>query len=305
MRSTLTFEAVLATVLLNLACGGSTSNPADGGVTCTPKPAPVTVVAQTYNYGTGKYENQQVTLTTPTDICTMQGTVANIYAGAKFVIDYTDPALQQATTTAELIKTIRKAPGSPVRVGFTDSGGALVPADTDSLTVTTAYYNFERAFAFFNRIGVVNPSTFGTPFVYYNADLEMAGKKSNDNLLFMSLVQSFLPIDQLNQVPLAVNIGVIGHEYSHAIFNFRVHGQQPIPTIPTQWASQVATTPGANLLAALDEGQADVFGTGVTCSDDFTNCNPVFIGDSLPSSLSEARRLRRHRGLLPIPSTIV
>jgi len=263
---------------------------------CAPNPPPpVDVVALVYNYETRVYEAQQVTLTTPTDITTMTGPVAKIYGGASFVVDDSDPALQAGCDISpdDALLAIRKREGGPVSVAFIESQGVLVPADFHALNITTTYYNFERAYNFYNRIATLKPELFGTPTVYYWASLVMNSKVIDDNAMFMGLVQGFLvlPFDKLQQVPLSINGGVVGHEYSHAVFNYRVMGSAPLPKTPCLWENSIGATPGANLLTSLDEGSADVFGYGVTCDDAFVTCNPEFLSASLPSDYNDARRL--------------
>ena len=168
-----------------------------------------------------------------------------------------------------------------------------MPADFHSLNITTVYYNFERAFSFFNRVAVLKADQLGTPMVYYWVDYQEEGVTMYDNAAFMPLVQGFLiaPYNELNTIPFSINGGIIGHEYSHFVLNYRVHGKSPIPQIPTAWESASGATPAANLLTGLDEGQADVFGTGITCDDKFENCDVEFMGQSLPDPYLKLRRV--------------
>jgi hypothetical protein len=70
-----------------------------------------------------------------------------------------------------------------------------------------------------------------------------------------------------------------------------VFAKEAFPSIPGQWQSDFGASPGANLLSALDEGQADVFGCGISCSTDLKDCDPEFIGHSLGVAEDDARRL--------------
>lgn len=258
---------------------------------CPGATQPVTVVATTYDYQAGQYAPQKVQLTTLTDVCHMKGAVAEVVEGAKFVIDGHDPALQQAGTEEQLLNAIRKDAGRPIAVSLVERQGALVPADAASLEVTTAYYNLERAFSFFEKLGSV--ASFPAVSVYYLADFEQEGSMQHDNAFYMPLAKGvlLLPSDMLTGVSLAVNLGVLGHEYSLAVFNWRVHDAQALPRIPSEWAQLGDGAPGANLLASLEVGQADLFATGISCSDQLMLCTPDFFADSLPADFAEARRL--------------
>lgn len=272
-----------AAVAMLCACAPSTTLPAD-------------VVVLVFNPTTRRYEPKTVQLTTPTDIVAMDGPVARVVGGAKFVANKDE--WTHITTLDQLIRVVRQDDGSPVEVSYLQSdSGALVPADFHSLNIATTYYNFERAFDFTRRISGYTQkqlvSALGTPTVYYFASFTENHSDIKDNAMYMSLVQGFLilPFDELNLVPMAINTGVLGHEYGHSIFNLRVHGGDPLPQIPAEWQVALGATPGANLLSGLDEGLADVFGTGVTCSNDFRQCDPTFIGASLGDSYVALRRL--------------
>ena len=143
-------------------------------------------------------------------------------------------------------------------------------------------------------MGGLKQSDFGTPNVYYFGDVSFDGStQAKDNAFFFSLVNGFLilPFDVLQQVPLSINLGVLGHEYTHRVFNYRVFDNALFPPVLLNWSSGFAETPGLNLLKSLDEGLADTFGTGVTCAADLSTCNPEFIGLSLPPPHPDARRL--------------
>lgn len=132
----------------------------------------------------------------------------------------------------------------------------------------------------------------GTPKVYYWVDFIEGAPGAvplTDNAAFSSLIGGFLilPFQNLQAVPLPMNLGVVGHEYSHFQLNIRVFGGQAVPVFYTDWAGSDLNTvsPPANVLKSLDEGFADFFGVGVTCGTPFdsTACRPNFLLDSIPS----------------------
>ncbi|HCF56781.1 MAG TPA: hypothetical protein DFS52_02130 [Myxococcales bacterium] len=271
---------LLATLLL-AACGPSGSPPVD-------------VVALVFNPQTGRYEPRQVQLTTPTDLVEMKGPILEFHGGASFDYDANDPALANAgSDAAKISEAMTKDKGSPVKVAYIDREGVLVPADFHSLNIVTSYYNFERAFDFFALVGGLNAESIGRRKVYYFPEFKLLGATLRDNAIFFPPMQAFmiLPFDALKQVPLAINLGVVGHEYSHAVFNYRLFDADPLPRVYEAWYSEVFATPGLNLLESLDEGFADLFGTGITCSSSFSTCDTGFMAHSVPDKLASARRV--------------
>jgi hypothetical protein len=169
-----------------------------------------------------------------------------------------------------------------------------VPADFHSMNIATTYYNFERANDLFGRVASLGPGDMPTPPVYYFADFTEQGQQESDNAMFVALLEGFviLPFETYQQVPMAINGGIIGHEYTHSVFNKLVFDAEPIPQVYQEWDQLgLLATPGLNLIKSLDEGIADVFGTGATCTDDFSVCDTAFIGDSLPGTYLDDRRV--------------
>jgi hypothetical protein len=261
---------------------------------CAPeKPTPVDVVELVYNTGSNKYEPRKVKLKTVTDLVALQGAAAKMVGGTKFVIDDNDPALRQAGNDVNKIKdAITKNQGGDVKVGWIESDGALVPADFHSLNLVTAYYNIERAREVYDRIGNSLGPKFGQRVVYYFPEFTENGETLKDNAMFMPLLQSFLvlPFEEFQMVPFSINGGVVAHEFSHAVFNFRVFRGSPSPSVELQWMAEIPSS-GANLLASLDEGLADLFGTAATCDDTFGACGAAFVGKSLPGDETVQRRI--------------
>ncbi|MGI5864550.1 MAG: hypothetical protein ACOX6T_21220 [Myxococcales bacterium] len=274
-------RSLLLAALLLAACG-------PGG---TP---PVDVVALIFNPETGRYEPRQVQLKTPTDLVAMKGPLLELYGDASFNYDTSDPALANAgNDPAKISEAMTKDEGSDVKVAYIDRQGILVPADFHSLNIVTSYYNFERAFDFFAGIGGLSAESFGKRKVYYFPEFKFRGKTLQDNALFFPPMQSFmiLPFEAYKQVPFAINLGIVGHEYSHAVINYRLFDADPLPRVFEAWYSDVFPTPGLNLLKSIDEGFADLFGTGVTCSSSFLTCDTGFMAHSVPDNIASSRRI--------------
>lgn len=264
---------------------------------CEPAPeTPVRARALVLS-GNGSYVTQEVTLNTLTDIIHMEGSVAKLVGGAHIELDSQDPELQGVTTEEAFGNALIKAGGRPVTASWILKEQVLWPADFHTWNLVTAYYNFEKAREYFNTVGNIPHADFGAPStVYYFPDFIL--KDSNpepikDNALWFAPTQSFMvaPFDALQKAPLAINSGVMSHEYAHMVFNLKVYGKRRLPDPIVVWGSQGAS-PGANLIKALDEGLADYHGYGVTCKS-ATGCDPRFFRTSFDDKLSNDRDLAK------------
>ncbi len=263
---------------------------------CAPtESSPISTVAVTYEPApVAKYGLNPVTLTTiyPADggsFTGLTGSVAQLVGGVQIVVDPNDPALNAAQTEDQVRSAVIKDTGGSVSASFVTSGGVQWPADFQSQNMVTTYYNFERAFRFYNLLGWTQDLA-GTPKVYYWADFVQGSTGTpslTDNAAFSSLVGGFLilPFNTLQAVPLPMNLGVIGHEYSHFQLSTRVFDLEAEPHYYTDWAGSdlSSVNPGANTLTARDAGFADFFGVGVTCGGPINPdaCRTNFLIDSI------------------------
>jgi len=261
---------------------------------------PIHTAAVTFDPASGKYQLSKVELSTITDLESLKGSVADIQGGAEIVIDSNDPILAAATTNDEIKSAILKDPGGDVRASFITSGDTQFPADFQSENMVTTYFNFERSFDFYSTLGW-SLAQGGTPTVYYFPtfiETQVSTQPLADNAAFFSLIGGFmiLPFQQFQDVPLPMNLGIIGHEYSHFQTNTRVYSGQAVPDFYNTYGGFAAGTPSpaANVMKAFDEGFADLFGTGVTCFSDEktldpTHCDPDFIAASIPEASTDRR----------------
>jgi hypothetical protein len=244
--------------------------------------------------GTG-YTPTEVTLNTVTDIVSMEGTVAKMIGGASIRVDSEDPELQNAPTEEAFGEAMIKNAGSSVKASYIDHGGVLWPADFHTWNIVTAYYNLEKAFEYFQTVGRVTVAEFGDPTtVYYFPEFvlkDSSPEPGRDNALFFPPVQAMmvLPFEELQEAPLAINAGVMSHEYAHLIFNKKVYGGRRLPEALLLWGN-AGSSPGANLLKALDEGLADYHGFGTTCKS-ASGCNTRFMSTSFSDAATAERDL--------------
>jgi hypothetical protein len=245
--------------------------------------------------GTG-YAPEEVVLSTVTDIVSMEGAVAKMIGGASIRVDSEDPELLNAPTEEAFGEAMLKGAGSSVKASYIDHDGVLWPADFHTWNIVTAYYNFEKAFEYFQTVGKLTLADIGEPTtVYYFPEFILKDSSPDplrDNALFYPPVKALmvLPFEELQAAPLAINSGVIAHEYSHLIFNKRVYAGRRLPEALLLWGGVDGSSPGANLLKALDEGFADYHGFGTTCKSP-SGCDTRFLRTSLGDAKSAPRDL--------------
>lgn len=243
----------------------------------------------------GVFEPKEVALNTLTDVPALKGSVAKLVGGAHITVKFDDPAVQGATSEDAFTKAFVRSQGSAPRANLLERGGVLWPTDFHSWNMVTAYFSFEKANEYFLAQNVAS-SDLPQATVYYFVDLEIPSLKKDaltDNAIYFSPIQSFLmlPFKEYQQIPLAMNPGVIAHEYSHRVFNKKVYAGRPLPEPINRW-SQVSPAPGLNVLKALDEGLADFHAVNATCLLP-TGCNPRFLADSVNDAEAAARDLSR------------
>jgi hypothetical protein len=259
---------------------------------CGPNPkAPVKVMALVPSE-TGALTQQQVDLLTITNMTNLSGQVAQLVGGVSVVLDVNDP-LQgvagglQNQTDEQRWAAIIKNEGMPVRGHFIEKGGVLWPEDFHTWNMVTTYYNFERAYTYFQGVYGIDPLELQHMKVLYWADYRPYTTTSvTDNALFLSTVKAFviLPQESYQLVPIAMNIGVIGHEVAHRVFNFKALGDVGVHPALGAW-----TALPFNLLKSMDEGFADFHGYGVTCLEP-SGCRPAFLSTSIADSRTVASR---------------
>ena len=252
---------------------------------CGPNPpAPVKIMALIPSES-GTLETREVELTTVGNVTTLKGDVVEFVGSTRVVLDANDPLQAggiERLTDAQRYDVLVKDKGADVRGHYVDRSGVLWPADFHTWNMVSAYYNFERAYSYFNDIyDGVDPKELRPLRVHYWSDVRLNSDVSlTDNALYLSFIKSFTitPFKNDQLVPLAMNIGVIGHETAHRVFNFRVLEDQGIHPVLGTW-----NLVPFNLLKSLDEGLADFHGFSVTCGE-AAGCRPNFLGASLQDS---------------------
>src|SRR5579862_9795256 len=217
---------------------------------CAPTPqAPVAMMA-IIKGSDGTYAPTQVNVVTLRDVVAMKGDVADIIGNATITVDQNDPALMNTAgdTNQQLEDIFLKNKGQAPTGSYIQKGDVFWPAEFHTWNMVTTYYDYEQAFDFFENLGVpsgISQDSSGNitcaagglcgATIYYWPTftvVQASTQPQKDNVLFYAPVQAFLllPFDQqLTQVPLQMNQGVLTHEYAHRIFNGYVYQGELFP----------------------------------------------------------------------------
>ncbi len=260
---------------------------------CGPNPkAPVKVMAMLPSV-TGALTTKEIELTSVTNVTTLKGPWVEFVGSTRVVVDPNDPTQQlngglQNMSDDQRYEVIMKDKGGDVRGHYVERSGVLWPADFHTWNMVSTYYNFERAYLYFVDVYAgVDPKELRPMRVQYWADVKLNSATSLlDNALYLSFVKSFVvtPFQTQQLVPFSMNIGVVGHEVAHRVFNFKALRDAGVPTALGVWSLQAF-----NWLKSLDEGLADYHGFSVTCGED-AQCRPGFLGDSISDERTVAFR---------------
>ncbi|MDR0965134.1 MAG: hypothetical protein LBM75_01270 [Myxococcales bacterium] len=258
-------------------------------VACAPSADENTkVLVLTYQPDLKRYDRAPVQLKTIDDIVTLEGSVAKVIGRAE--MDLTKP-----------VKSLFLDEGGDVKVDLIDVDGVLVPADFHSLNMVTAYYNLERSVLFFEESGL-DRVEFGKRNLYYFPKVLMPSPSDTspdgyettemkDNAFFSSAIDGFavLPFDEFQALPLAINLGVMGHEFTHAVFDHLVCGLGDCYISDPMMTSNETV----NAMSALNEGLADFMGAAITCGENMDACDPAFMEHSMSASLASSRDISK------------
>ncbi|MFT3709428.1 MAG: hypothetical protein QM817_17460 [Archangium sp.] len=254
---------------------------------CGPNPKPPVKVMAMVPDESGAFTTTQVELTTVGNMTSLSGDVIKLVGGTRVVLDPNDPTQQinggiQNMPDDQRYDILVRDKGGDVRGHYVDKSGVLWPDDFHTWNMVTTYYNFERSYKYFANIyDGVDPKELRPMRVLYWSDVYLNSTTPLvDNALYLSFVKSFAvaPFKNEQLIPLPMNIGVVGHEVSHRVFNYNALSDQGIHPALGTWSLQAF-----NWLKSLDEGLADFHGYSVTCLE-AAGCRPNFLALSLSDS---------------------
>lgn len=244
------------------------------------------MLVMSYDAGRGRYGLDIGRVTTLSNLRTMEGDAVQIIGGTTITIDYDEIARANPKTVEETHALTMKDPGGPVDFAWFEVDGVIHPEDFHSLNIATTYYNFERSHLFFARLGA---PLFNLPVLYFPEMKEgpaSALVELHDNAYWDPVAKLFavLPFKDIRELPMGMNLGVIAHEYSHAVFSSRVFTNPGVPWMYTEYfAAPEKWLRAMNINRSVNEGLADFFGAVVTG-------DPAFLRKSL-SDHAPSRRL--------------
>jgi hypothetical protein len=284
MRPMASFPLRQLVGLVAIALAGACSRLDPGAVTGEVK---MLVLAYDASSNGGEYKLVIGRVSTLHNLRTMEGDAAKILGGADIRVDFDELAREKPTTAEDLARITTKTAGKPVDFASFEVDGVIHPEDFHSLNIATIYYNFEKAHLFFADL---NAALYGLPVQYFPSFAEGPAnnlKTMTDNAFWDSTTRQFaiLPFADIKELPLGMNVGVVAHEYTHAVYSNRFyHSEDGIPALQLKaWAEPQKFAAAMNLNRSFNEGLADYFGALVSG-------DPAFLRKSI-SQITVERRL--------------
>ena len=174
----------------------------------------------TYDKASDAYVYGVVTVQTLDNLKKLDGEATVIKGGLSIEIDYQTGGLEW------------KKRGHDIAFGFVKDGSVLVPDSFDSLAMASIYYNMELSFLFFRDdmgLGSQMPKRLPT---YYDPSIQSIDEDGTrtreiDNAFYMKISHDnrgffIVPFKQFQWIPMALNSGILTHEYTHYIFDILV-----------------------------------------------------------------------------------
>ncbi len=231
-------------VLLSLGCG-----PSEPGINFETRYVVMDLEDQTYQLAERPLETLE-------SVVEVRGSALTMRHGGELYAGVSAPETAEEFEQALLVRD-DIAP----QLDFEMQSNVVVPFDTDSLMMLTAYHHVERAKIYFEGLDLQD--SVGPLPTYYRPTVDTGPillpiPLLTDNAAYAYTLDAFLlpPQFLLSELPLAANRGVMVHEYSHAVFNRVVYNDERVPEyLFEEWPNAAI-----NELRSLDEGVADIFG---------------------------------------------
>lgn len=241
---------------------------------CTPTsfqgPATVSVIRP--GSGHCQYTIGPVNLSTLENLQTMSGKVGRVLHSTKNLDENSSNLV-----SGEVLR--------PVDTEFFKSGSTFVPANLDTLFAASLYYSVEVGYQLTKQIepsvdlAAIIPNLRDTRIVHRAIRSSgQVGSRSeiSDNAEYLSVRSSpyvinyffSYPTEEVKDIPLGLNLGIMNHEFSHLIFQHLFYE----PGIKRNM-DVGSSKPTTHTLAALDEGLADYFGFLATQDPSYFLCS--------------------------------
>lgn len=225
-----------------------------------------TVRILAYDVASDSYKLSDVELETIENMSRLEGEATVLKGGLSIEIDYVKEQLDW------------KEEGHAVSFSAIEKDGVLIPETYDSLAMVSIYHNMEHATLFFNdELGLGPPLLKRLP-TYYQPKVVLKDHSGEETMIdsaFYLKIEDgtrgffILPFDVFQWLPMALNTGIIVHEYTHYVFDRLV-----LDSI------YLLDDAGHNFLRSVNEGVADYY-AAVSMGD------PAYISHSVPEGLFE------------------
>ena len=207
------------------------------------------------------YSYEVVTLNTLTDIEKIEGEYVAIKGGAE---------VEVSEDVEEIVKSddpdkIYATKPSDIKINYIEKDGVVIPKDFTSMAALTLYYNYEQTFNFWEQNLGLSLNEFGK-LTLINNPLLTLGLDSGSATLSVKVNAAFVPgprdlwffkESRKAEIPLKMNLGVMAHEFSHAVFDDQFADRNPE-------VYEAESEDASFWLSAINEGVADYFSYMVT-----------------------------------------
>jgi len=223
------------------------------------------------------YRLKTVQFQTLEDIDTLKGPIGRFIGNA---------ALDGNSEIEEIIDPRKKDSiyidrGQNVRLDYKVRGGTVYPRNYDTMALLSLYYHYEKTVLYWTQEMDLPFDDFGALRIFYAPRIKATGKEGSIDST-VKVNAAFLPgprdlfffqTSGVEQIPITMNLGVIAHEFSHAIFDFRFADKNASLYL-------AGTEDTQDQLRGINEGIADFYAYLVTR-------RPEDLGESLPVLAAE------------------
>lgn len=224
--------------------------------------------AETVSYDTQaqKFHLAPVLVATLTSLRHLTGTSGQVRAGGSVEVKKA-AVLDKAATVESLRAQFILEPPNEVEIAWSVLNDIAIPENYTSLELLTAYSNIERGRASFIRDwGLAAESLPAAPIVAHARIVQDDGKNSplGDGELYYSPLASFYLPTSSAQLPLAFNLGAVGHALGHQAVAQLVWGGSPVAPPEREAQHEPGWNTARHLARSMTEGLADYLGVALS-----------------------------------------
>jgi len=155
--------------------------------------------------------------------------------------------------------------GQPIRLDYQGRNGVIHPRNFDSMALLSLLYNYEKTMTFWQEQMDLSFDDFGKLRLFYAPRIKVRGRMgtientSKVNAAFLPGPRDllFFRTARIEEIPINMNLGVLAHEFSHAIFDYRFADKDAT-------VYMLGSERNQDELRGINEGIADYFSYIVT-----------------------------------------